>query len=276
MIVTANPASAADTAPPQLVDWSTTSAINISDSYGQVTAKFILSDDSKIDLPQLKLKSLTTTQITTFATVKVLQQIGKLTSYEATVFVQKEQAPRDWHWVLSPLSDSLGNRSVEMGPGGSWNARVAVYNKEFTESLAACEKLIIGWNNLITTFEAAEKNFPGFPDFGIFRLKHSDPIKKRELSFCSNPNEIANLEGRRNEIQIFSDQMAAMFAVLHDVAGRAADKAVADKAAALEAADKAADKVAAKKKTTITCINGKLTKKVTAVNPKCPAGFKKK
>ncbi len=54
----------------------------------------------------------------------------------------------------------------------------------------------------------------------------------------------------------------------------AADKAAADKAAADKAAaDKAA---AAKKKTTITCIKGKLTKKVAAVNPKCPSGYKKK
>ena len=30
------------------------------------------------------------------------------------------------------------------------------------------------------------------------------------------------------------------------------------------------------KKTTITCIKGKLTKKVTATNPKCPVGYKKK
>lgn len=29
-------------------------------------------------------------------------------------------------------------------------------------------------------------------------------------------------------------------------------------------------------RTTITCIKGKLTKKVTAVNPKCPSGYKKK
>jgi len=29
-------------------------------------------------------------------------------------------------------------------------------------------------------------------------------------------------------------------------------------------------------KTTITCVKGKLTKKVTAKNPKCPAGYKKK
>jgi hypothetical protein len=48
----------------------------------------------------------------------------------------------------------------------------------------------------------------------------------------------------------------------------AADKAAADKAAA--------DKAAALKKITITCIKGKLTKKVTAVKPICPAGYKKK
>jgi hypothetical protein len=30
------------------------------------------------------------------------------------------------------------------------------------------------------------------------------------------------------------------------------------------------------KKSTITCIKGKTTKKVTAVKPKCPAGYKKK
>ena len=37
-----------------------------------------------------------------------------------------------------------------------------------------------------------------------------------------------------------------------------------------------AAKVLATTKTTITCVKGKLTKKVTAVNPKCPAGYKKK
>jgi len=30
------------------------------------------------------------------------------------------------------------------------------------------------------------------------------------------------------------------------------------------------------KKTTITCVKGKLTKKVTAVKPICPSGYKKK
>ena len=65
----------------------------------------------------------------------------------------------------------------------------------------------------------------------------------------------------------------------------AADKAAADKAAAdkiiqdakLEAAKIIADaKAAAIKKITITCVKGKLTKKVTAVKPKCPSGYKVK
>jgi hypothetical protein len=50
-------------------------------------------------------------------------------------------------------------------------------------------------------------------------------------------------------------------------------KAALDKA---EAARILAEAKAATKKVTITCIKGKLTKKVSAVNPKCPKGYKKK
>jgi hypothetical protein len=59
------------------------------------------------------------------------------------------------------------------------------------------------------------------------------------------------------------------------VAKAAAAKAAAAKAAAAKAA--AAKAAAAKAKTTtITCVKGKLTKKVTAVKPVCTAGYKKK
>ena len=39
---------------------------------------------------------------------------------------------------------------------------------------------------------------------------------------------------------------------------------------------KVAEAAAITKRTTIVCIKGKLTKKVTAANPKCPTGYKKK
>lgn len=35
-------------------------------------------------------------------------------------------------------------------------------------------------------------------------------------------------------------------------------------------------KIATSKKTTITCIKGKLTRQVTAIKPVCPSGYKKK
>jgi len=48
------------------------------------------------------------------------------------------------------------------------------------------------------------------------------------------------------------------------------------KAKAKAEAEAKAKAEAVKKKSTITCVKGKLTKKVTAVNPKCPTGYKKK
>jgi hypothetical protein len=57
----------------------------------------------------------------------------------------------------------------------------------------------------------------------------------------------------------------------------AAAKTAADLRAKQEAEAKAAaTKATATKKTVITCVKGKLTKKVTAVKPKCPTGYKVK
>ena len=53
-------------------------------------------------------------------------------------------------------------------------------------------------------------------------------------------------------------------------------KAKADEEARAKAEAEAKAKAATSKKTTITCVKGKITKKVTSVNPKCPSGFKKK
>jgi hypothetical protein len=57
---------------------------------------------------------------------------------------------------------------------------------------------------------------------------------------------------------------------------KAKQEAETKAAADLKAKQEAAAKLAATKKTTITCIKGKLTKKVTALKPKCPTGYKVK
>lgn len=57
---------------------------------------------------------------------------------------------------------------------------------------------------------------------------------------------------------------------------KAKQEADAKAAAELRAKQEADAKAASMKKTTITCVKGKLTKKVTASKPVCPGGYKKK
>ena len=54
------------------------------------------------------------------------------------------------------------------------------------------------------------------------------------------------------------------------------EQVAAEAKAKVAAAKATAAKAAATKKTTITCVKGKLTKKITAVKPKCPSGYKLK
>jgi hypothetical protein len=56
---------------------------------------------------------------------------------------------------------------------------------------------------------------------------------------------------------------------------KAKQEAEAKAAAELKAKQEAAALAAANKKITITCVKGKTVKKVTAVKPKCPKGFKR-
>lgn len=77
------------------------------------------------------------------------------------------------------------------------------------------------------------------------------------------------------ESEIASIQLKAEKAAAELKAKQEAEsKAAAELKAKQEAEAKA--KAAAIKKTTITCVKGKLNKKVTAVKPKCPAGYTKK
>jgi hypothetical protein len=98
-------------------------------------------------------------------------------------------------------------------------------------------------------------------------------------------NTSANAIVKNGFLEIQADEF--LFAkteirVVADAAGIASQKAKAEaeaKAAAELKAKQEAEakaKSAAKKKTTITCVKGKLTKKVTAIDPKCPSGYKKK
>ena len=90
-----------------------------------------------------------------------------------------------------------------------------------------------------------------------------------ETTLYSQRNEELRIQ---NELKAKQEAEAKAAAELK-ATQEAEAKAVAEKLAAEKIA---AAKTASAKKTTITCIKGKLTKKVTAVKPKCPVGYKKK
>lgn len=69
---------------------------------------------------------------------------------------------------------------------------------------------------------------------------------------------------------------AAELIAKQEAEARAATELIAKQEAEVKAAQDAAAKAAAVKRATITCVKGKTVRKVTAVKPVCPKGFRKK
>jgi hypothetical protein len=100
-----------------------------------------------------------------------------------------------------------------------------------------------------------------------------------ELKVKQEAEAKAAAEKAAAEIKAKQEAEAKAAAEKADAELRAKQEADAKAAAELKANEEkiaAAAKVAATKKKTITCIKGKVTKKVTAVKPVCPKGYKKK
>ena len=104
-------------------------------------------------------------------------------------------------------------------------------------------------------------------------------IAKAAAEKAAAEKAAAELKAKQDaEVKAAADKAAAELKAKKDAdAKAAADKAAAELKAKQDAEAKAAaDKAAASKKKTITCIKGKVTKKITAVKPLCPTGYKKK
>ena len=117
------------------------------------------------------------------------------------------------------------------------------------------------------------------------KAKQEAEAKEAAEKLAAELKAAADLKAKQEaEAKEAAEKLAAELKAAADLKAKqeAEAKAAADKAAAelktkQEAEAKAAAaKAAALKKKTITCIKGKLTKKVTAVKPVCPAGYKKK
>jgi hypothetical protein len=113
-------------------------------------------------------------------------------------------------------------------------------------------------------------------------------IKQSDQEYFANAVKVSDESYPRANIETFAvalldlSDLESLKKEQEDESKAAAElnaKLAADANAAAELKAKAeatAKALAAKKKSTITCVKGKLTKKVTAIKPVCPAGYKKK
>jgi len=118
-----------------------------------------------------------------------------------------------------------------------------------------------------------------FSQSGIFIYRWFSPARSGYSKYADTPfavvvNDETSPEPSQAEVDAAKTR-ALELGEAADLAKVAEEKATADAIAAQKAAAAAA-KAAASKKTPITCVKGKLIKKVTAVKPKCPVGYKKK
>jgi hypothetical protein len=343
-------ALAADTSAPLLVDWTLENfRTDISTSSRTVSVKFILSDDSRINEPKLLVKSLETTQMSSFAIVKEVAKSGKLVSYEATATINLGQSPREWEWVLYPLSDELDNSNNSFVPGGVWPAKFIVFDKTYTYAnynyIGNCLSGLRVFNRALTRFLALQKSDPSNVQLSVLKFKYTLPESVIDEKLCETqtdrittvygPNQAVELADALQPVQdeidlknakaaqaarevqkclvyigVFNSRISkylslkskdptneslAVLKLKYNFPDSTikSDLCSSDTARIIKLAntdsiidqelDRVAQELDAKeakaaspKKTTLTCVKGKLTKKVTAVKPKCPSGYKVK
>jgi membrane protein involved in colicin uptake len=107
--------------------------------------------------------------------------------------------------------------------------------------------------------------------------KLRDLLKTAEAIVAEDrKREFAAAEVVRLAAELKAKQEAEAKAAAELKAKQEIEALVAKALAELKAKQEADAKAAALKKTTITCVKGKLVKKVTGVKPVCPKGYKRK
>ena len=110
--------------------------------------------------------------------------------------------------------------------------------------------------------------------YGLPSMSWIDP-KSKLADLLKTAEKIVEEDKKREFAQAEEIRVAAELRAKQESEAKAeADRLATELKAKQEAEAKA--KSQATKKTTISCIKGKLVKKVTAINTKCPAGYKKK
>jgi hypothetical protein len=306
-------AFAADTQAPVLVDWKLIDLkTDISTGDGLLRIQFSVSDESIIADPLSSLSSQTTTQQSGFAFPILVSKIGNISTYSAEGRISFGKAPGLWRWLLFPLRDNLGN-SGSFGPGGSWPVDIWVYDKDFTEAKrlaaeavtakAAAEAKAIADKAAAEAKAIADKAAAEAKAIADKAAAEAKAIADKAAADANRKEQIikvsplitgsVSVSSNGLPIQIKSTSNLSVFAYNSTdnvcvyengiIRAKTSGRCVIAFSQEGDSEFKPANNLildfaiaSTNNKTTITCVNGKLTKKVTAVKAKCPAGYKVK
>ncbi len=182
-------------------------------------------------------------------------------------FCQKLSVPYTWYtsenlFAVCNHSASLATLSISLSPSQNELARAAAdkaaaLNKEMNETFIA---LTNNLNKYKTDIDQIFRDYPAYfnqtPELRS-SLQRALDYKIPTVASQSGIDAIRDLIGGGSGSALASDFLLAQAGITKYVA---------------------LENIKAKtaKRTTITCVKGKLSKKVSAVNPKCPAGYKVK
>jgi len=270
--VTVKSSTVSDTKPPTLISWNLiTTSVDLTLGVGRPVVEFTVQDDSRIETPNLNLASQSSTQTSGFAQMELLSSTTNSATYRATGSIPVNGATGTWTWNLYPLRDSVGNSSQGFPVSG-------------TNS---------GYKNSIQVENAESKLLKASADSKAKQEAEAKAAADLKAKQEAEAKAAADLKAKQEaEAKAATDKAAAAIAAANaatdaanariDAANKAAELAALVAAAEAKAAEAQAKakaielKLAKPKLITITCIKGKLMKKVTAAKPMCPSGYKLK
>jgi hypothetical protein len=264
----------------------------------ELKVTFLLNFTGNVGEPFVEARYLD--QITKVQAIK-LQEIGLTRQYEATLKFEKPVRYNQMVFVkalVPKLCSGLGQREVVftktmIGNQEDYTSEVIEHGKVtllgvsgmcsklgekasvFETSIKSIELTCFNYNGKVLTWVTPET---------LANIEAEIAAIKKEP--CKLGSGMSNARGkfvcgpRDGGFYYMTEEEFKVALVKAQEEANTKAKADAEAKLKAEAAAKikaeAAAKAASSKKVTITCVKGKLTKKVTNVSPKCPTGYKKK
>ena len=262
-------AIASDISPPKLVSWiQVQTSVDITSQPGKPVVEFSVSDDSLFDTPLLNLSSQTSTQNTNFASVERISTNGSLVTFRATALIPTNAANGIWAWNLYPMRDSIGNSALQFhvfGLSSTWPNKVIVINAEY-----------------VAPIEQVKTDYYSEKPCGTDKMSRSERV-------TYNSDVVKPLVQKLNDLKLIypgdSDQIEISVENLSFFGKRFLPDTSCLESDYLEGLVKSGEALILEisssppkivsKNSTIKCIKGRTTKKITGTNPKCPSGYKK-